>query len=98
MPLPFPNSLCPALSASLLSRPSSYRDLAGAAGRLLLLRRAWLRSRTARVLASPGPPLRLIDDAIVVGIHLIELRGRPLRRPLLGTMDILLAGEAAGAR
>jgi hypothetical protein len=83
---------------SVSSRRSSYRDSAEAAGRLSLLRRARLRSRTTRVLASPGPPLRRIDDTVVVGVHPVELRGRPPGGSLLGSMDILLAGEATSAR
>jgi hypothetical protein len=50
------------------------------------------------MLAAPGPPLGRIDDTIVVGVHSIELRCGALRRSILGTMDILLAGEATSAR
>jgi hypothetical protein len=50
------------------------------------------------VLATPGPPLGRIDDAVVVGIHPIELRGRSPGGSFLGAMNVLLAGEGAGAR
>src|SRR6267378_3928355 len=66
--------------------------------RLLLLRRGRPRSRDTRVLAAPGPPLGRIDDAVVVGIHPIELRGRSPGGSLLGAMDVLLPSEAAGGR
>jgi len=84
--------------ASVPSRRSSYRVSVEAAGRLLLLRRARLRPRTARVLASPGSPLGRIDDTVVVGVHSIELRGRPPGGSFLGAMNVLLASEATGAR
>jgi hypothetical protein len=86
------------ISASIPSRRSSYRDSAGTAGRLLLLRRSRLHPGTARVLAAPGPPLGGIEDAVVVGVHSIELRGRPPGGSFLGAMNVLLAGESAGAR
>jgi len=50
------------------------------------------------VLAAPGPPLGRIDDAVVVGVHSIELRRRPPGGSFLGAMDVLLASEATGAR
>jgi len=84
--------------ASVPSRRASYSDSAGAAGRLLLLRRLRLRCGTARVLASPGSPLGWIDDTVVVGVHSIELRRRPPGGSFLGAMDVLLASEATGAR
>jgi len=64
----------------------------------LLLRRSRLHPGTARVLAAPGSPLGRIDDTVVVGIHPIELRGGPPGGSLLGAMNVLLAGESAGAR
>ncbi|HXO92057.1 MAG TPA: hypothetical protein VN849_14825 [Stellaceae bacterium] len=50
------------------------------------------------MLASPGSPLGRIDDTVVVGVHSIELRGRPPGGSFLGAMNILLASEATGAR
>ena len=55
-----------------------------------------LRGRTARVLAAPGAPLRAIENAVVIAVHLIEPGGCALRRTLLRTLEVLLARYVAG--
>jgi len=93
-----PDSLRPALSAPFARDNSSYRDSGGPTGRLLRRRLVRSRSGTARMLASPSPPLGRVQDAVVVRIHPVELRTRSPRRALLGALDVLLSSEAAGAR
>jgi hypothetical protein len=48
------------------------------------------------VLASPSLPFGRFEDAVVVRVHPLELRGRPPHSTLLGTLDVLLSGEVAG--
>jgi hypothetical protein len=51
------------------------------------------------MLASPSSPFGRFEDAVMVGVHALELRSRPARRALLGTLDVLRSGEtAAGGR
>jgi hypothetical protein len=44
--------------------------------------------------ASPGAHLGRLENAVMVGIHCVELRSRPPCRAVLGTLDVLLPGEA----
>ena len=53
---------------------------------------------TARMLAAPGTDLGSVENAVVVGVHLIEPRRGALARALLGAVHILLAGDGAGFR
>lgn len=48
------------------------------------------------MLAPPRLHLGRFEDTVVIGVHPVELRSRPTRRALLGTLDELLPGEAAG--
>jgi hypothetical protein len=50
------------------------------------------------MMTSPRLPLGWIEDAVVVRIHPVELRRRAPRRPLFGTMDILLLSQGTGPR
>jgi hypothetical protein len=50
------------------------------------------------VLVSPSLPFGRIEDTVVVRVHLLELRGRPPRRTLFSTLDVLLTGEAAAGQ
>jgi hypothetical protein len=54
------------------------------------------RSGAARVLASPSTPLGRFEDTVVVRVHPLKLGSRPLRRALLGTLNVLLSREVAG--
>jgi hypothetical protein len=56
------------------------------------------RSGAARVLAAPSAPLGRFEDTVVVDVHPVELGGRPPRRSLLRTLDVLLSREVAGRR
>lgn len=55
-------------------------------------------ARAARVLAAPGADLGAIEDAVVVGVHLVEAGSGPLLGAILGALDILIPGDAAGRR
>ena len=49
-----------------------------------------------RMLAAPSTSLGAIENTIVVGVHLIKPGARPLCRPLLGALDVLVARYGAG--
>ena len=48
------------------------------------------------MLAAPGANLIPVENAIVIGIHFVEMCGSSLCRPLLRTLQVLLPGDAAG--
>src|SRR5271168_3420515 len=50
-----------------------------------LLRRGLgrLRAGMARVLRAPGADLGAVEDAVVIGVHLVEAGSGPLRCPIL---------------
>jgi hypothetical protein len=52
----------------------------------------------ARMLASPGAHLGAVENAVVVGVHLVKSRPGPPAGPFLGALHVLLAGDAAASR
>ncbi len=51
----------------------------------------------ARMLAAPGADLGAVEDAVVIGIHLVEAGPGPFRCPILGTLDELIPRDAAAS-
>ena len=49
------------------------------------------------MLAAPSADLGAIENAVVIGVHLVEARRGALRGPILGTVDELIAGDSAAA-
>jgi hypothetical protein len=64
----------------------------------LLRRLGWLIGGAARMLTAPCTNLRTVENAVVIGVHLIEPGAGALPRPLLRTLQVLLASNAGGAR
>src|SRR5215467_13596380 len=85
----------PAWSAPSIAEPHSTAILAAPAEGLLWRGQVRPRCGTARMRASPSADLSRLDDAIVVGIHRVELCSCAPRRAVLGALDELLPGEAA---
>jgi hypothetical protein len=52
----------------------------------------------ARMLAAPGAHLGTVQNAVVVGVHLVEANAGPLSRPLLDPLQVLFPSDAAGSR
>ncbi|MBV8131862.1 MAG: hypothetical protein JO282_05045 [Alphaproteobacteria bacterium] len=50
------------------------------------------------MLVPPSAHLGRFEDTVMIHIHPVELRRRPPRRALLGTLDVLLSGEPARGR
>jgi len=50
------------------------------------------------VFAAPRASLGAIENTVVVGVHLIKPGSCPLCGPLLGTLDVLLAGDGTATR
>src|SRR6516225_5580869 len=48
------------------------------------------------MLAAPGAHFGWVEDAVVIRVHLVELRRCAASRALLGSFDKLLPSEAAG--
>src|SRR5438270_179887 len=77
---------------------SLYREWAGPTSGLLRRRLGLLRGGAARMLGAPGADLGAVEDAVVIGIHLVEARPGPFRCPILGALNELIPREAAIAR
>jgi len=50
-----------------------------------------------RMLAVPGADLGSVEDAVVIGVHLVETGPGPLRSPILGAFDELIPRDAAAS-
>ncbi len=57
-----------------------------------------LRGGMAWVLSAPSTDLGAVEDAVVIGVHLVEAGPGPLRCPILGALDVLIPRDAAIAR
>ncbi|MFL5265308.1 MAG: hypothetical protein ACJ8AH_01725 [Stellaceae bacterium] len=52
----------------------------------------------ARMLTAPGTNLRTVENAVVIGVHLIKPGAGALSCAFLRALQILFAGNAGGAR
>src|SRR5438270_2777313 len=77
---------------------SLYREWARPTSGLLRCGLGLLRAGAARMLRAPGAELGAVEDAVVIGVHLVEARPGPFRRPILGALDELIPRDAAIAR
>src|SRR5437764_13244294 len=83
---------------SLRSRSVSlYRECAGPTSGLFRCGLGLLRAGAARMLRAPGAELGAVEDAVVIGVHLVEARPGPFRRPILGALDELIPRDAAAS-
>ena len=49
----------------------------------------------ALMLGAPGVHLGAVEDAVVIGVHLVEAGPGPFRCPILGALDELIPRDAA---
>ena len=72
-----------------------YREWAGPTSGLLWRGLGLLRPGMPRVLGAPGAEFGAVEDAVVIGIHLVEAGPGPLRSPILGVLNELVPRDAA---
>jgi hypothetical protein len=84
----------------LLSLATLYfsADRREAAPGLLRCRLGGLCRAAAWMLAAPNTDLSAVENAIVVGVHLIEPGRGSLTCPLFGAFDELVSGDPTGGR